>query len=79
MHKGYEEVIVPAMRQSGLGEEETLVDVSTMPAWAQSAFEGYKCACPVRLSCPCCLSGSHALPCQLSVSLGASTLLQQGS
>ena len=42
MHKGYEEITVPAVRQSTLAENETLVAVSTLPAWAQPAFQGFK-------------------------------------
>ena len=54
MHKGYEEITVPAVKQSGMGEGETLVAVSTLPAWAQTAFQGYKCA--LKLFCSLHLS-----------------------
>ena len=42
MHKGYEEISVPAVKQASMGEHETLVAVSTLPDWAQTAFQGYK-------------------------------------
>ena len=42
MHKGYEEITVPAAKQSALGENESLVAINTLPEWAQSAFQGYK-------------------------------------
>lgn len=39
-HKGYEEVHVPALKPKPLAAGEELIKVSTMPNWAQPAFEG---------------------------------------
>ncbi|KAL4570790.1 hypothetical protein LXL04_026453 [Taraxacum kok-saghyz] len=38
--KGYEEVHVPALKPKPLAPDEKLVKISTMPTWAQPAFEG---------------------------------------
>ena len=46
MHKGYEEITVPAVKQASMGDNETLVAIATLPEWAQTAFQGYKCAPP---------------------------------
>lgn len=40
--KGYEEVHVPALKPKPFDEGETLVPISTLPHYAQPAFEGYK-------------------------------------
>ena len=40
--KGYEEVHVPALRPKTFAEDETLVPIETLPAYAQPAFEGFK-------------------------------------
>ncbi|KAI3693620.1 hypothetical protein L1987_76568 [Smallanthus sonchifolius] len=38
--KGYEEVHVPALKPKPLAADEKLVKISSMPSWAQMAFEG---------------------------------------
>ncbi|KAL7610342.1 hypothetical protein Lser_V15G09871 [Lactuca serriola] len=38
--KGYEEVHVPALKPKPFAPDEKLVEISTMPSWAQPAFEG---------------------------------------
>ncbi|XP_028391652.1 U5 small nuclear ribonucleoprotein 200 kDa helicase-like [Dendronephthya gigantea] len=40
--KGYEEVHVPALKPKSFDEGEALVPISTLPHYAQPAFEGYK-------------------------------------
>ncbi|CAB3996101.1 U5 small nuclear ribonucleo 200 kDa helicase, partial [Paramuricea clavata] len=40
--KGYEEVHVPALKSKSFDEGEALVPISTLPHYAQPAFEGYK-------------------------------------
>ncbi|UJR08870.1 hypothetical protein I4U23_013125 [Adineta vaga] len=40
--KGYEEVHVPALKQSALDPGEILYPISNLPKYAQPAFEGYK-------------------------------------
>ncbi|KAK9785880.1 hypothetical protein WJX73_006814 [Symbiochloris irregularis] len=42
VEKGYEEVIVPAVKTGVLGPGEVLVKIQDMPAWCQTAFAGYK-------------------------------------
>eukprot|EP00053_Salpingoeca_punica_P020082 m.207381 g.207381 ORF g.207381 m.207381 type:complete len:2142 (+) comp17788_c0_seq1:161-6586(+) len=39
--KGYEEVIIPAAKERPYEENERLVQISSMPSWAQPAFEGF--------------------------------------
>ncbi|KAL9667237.1 hypothetical protein QQ045_001588 [Rhodiola kirilowii] len=38
--KGYEEVHVPALKPKPLGSDEKIVSITSMPDWAQPAFEG---------------------------------------
>uniref|UniRef100_A0A7N0T061 RNA helicase n=1 Tax=Kalanchoe fedtschenkoi TaxID=63787 RepID=A0A7N0T061_KALFE len=38
--KGYEEVHVPTLKPKPMGSDEKLVSISSMPDWAQPAFEG---------------------------------------
>jgi pre-mRNA-splicing helicase BRR2 len=38
-HKGYEEVHVPALKPRPLAPDEKLIKISSMPDWAQPAFE----------------------------------------
>ena len=40
--KGYEEVIVPAVRPAAPPHGEELVKITNMEEWAQLAFAGYK-------------------------------------
>jgi len=40
--KGYEEVHVPALKPKPFGENEKLVNIEALPAYAQPAFEGFK-------------------------------------
>ncbi|XP_046850049.1 U5 small nuclear ribonucleoprotein 200 kDa helicase-like [Xenia sp. Carnegie-2017] len=40
--KGYEEVHVPALKPKSFNEGEALVPITTLPHYAQPAFEGYK-------------------------------------
>jgi pre-mRNA-splicing helicase BRR2 len=40
--KGYEEVHVPAQKQPPFEENEHLIPISSLPDWAQPAFEGIK-------------------------------------
>ena len=41
-HKGYEEVLVPAVKAGVPGAGEQLVRIIELEDWAQLAFEGYK-------------------------------------
>eukprot|EP00775_Hariotina_reticulata_P011233 gene11233-11382_t len=41
-HKGYEEVMVPAVQGLPPPTEGELVPVASLEPWAQSAFSGYK-------------------------------------
>ena len=50
-HKGYEEVLVPAVKAGAPAEGEVSVRIEQMEDWAQLAFEGYKCA-PGTAACP---------------------------
>lgn len=43
-HKGYEEVLVPAVKAGVPGAGEQLERINELDDWAQLAFEGYKCA-----------------------------------
>ena len=45
-HKGYEEVLVPAVKAGAPAPGEALVRIDELEDWAQLAFEGYKCAPP---------------------------------
>ncbi|KAJ3102694.1 DEIH-box ATPase [Phlyctochytrium bullatum] len=40
--KGYEEIHVPAAKATAPGPGEKLIDISTLPAWAQPAFKNAK-------------------------------------
>lgn len=40
--KGYEEVHVPALKQPPFDDNEHLIPISSLPEWAQPAFEGVK-------------------------------------
>ncbi|BHF63398.1 hypothetical protein SprV_0200639000 [Sparganum proliferum] len=40
--KGYEEVHVPALRPKPFDQDETLLKIEKLPAYAQAAFDGYK-------------------------------------
>ena len=40
--KGYEEVVVPAVRPAAAPAGEELVRITDMEEWAQLAFAGYK-------------------------------------
>ena len=42
VHKGYEEIHVPAVKTGELLADERLVNISELDDWAQVAFEGYK-------------------------------------
>ena len=42
VHKGYEEVTVPAARPAGAAPGEELVAIDRLPAWARTAFAGYE-------------------------------------
>jgi pre-mRNA-splicing helicase BRR2 len=42
VHKGYEEVHVPALKPKPFAEGETLREVSSLPEWAQVGFKGMK-------------------------------------
>ncbi|EFN58670.1 hypothetical protein CHLNCDRAFT_140958 [Chlorella variabilis] len=42
VHKGYEEVHVPALKPKPFADGETLVDISSLPEWAQPGFKGMK-------------------------------------
>lgn len=41
-HKGYEEVHVPALKAKPFASGEELLKISSMPEWAQPAFQGMK-------------------------------------
>ena len=43
-HKGYEEVLVPAVKAGAPAAGEVVVRIEQLEEWAQLAFEGYKCA-----------------------------------
>ena len=51
MHKGYEEITVPAVKPSSMGENEALVAINALPEWAQSAFQGYKYDLYIHVGC----------------------------
>ncbi|GMT33326.1 hypothetical protein PFISCL1PPCAC_24623 [Pristionchus fissidentatus] len=40
--KSWEEISVPALKPKPFGENEKLVDISSLPKWTQAAFEGFK-------------------------------------
>ena len=40
--KGYEEVHVPALKPKPFGDKEKLVNIDSLPTYAQAAFEGFK-------------------------------------
>ena len=40
--KGYEEVHVPALKPKSFADNEKLVAIESLPAYAQGAFEGFK-------------------------------------
>eukprot|EP00043_Microstomoeca_roanoka_P014404 m.142887 g.142887 ORF g.142887 m.142887 type:complete len:2149 (-) comp16005_c1_seq1:147-6593(-) len=40
-HKGYEEVYVPALKAKPMHADESLVAISSLPEWAQKAFQGF--------------------------------------
>lgn len=42
VHKGYEEVHVPALKPKPFADGETLRDVSALPEWAQHGFKGMR-------------------------------------
>ncbi|KAK2712756.1 U5 small nuclear ribonucleoprotein 200 kDa helicase-like [Artemia franciscana] len=42
IRKNYEEIHVPAMKPKPLAADESLVPISTLPVYAQPAFEGFK-------------------------------------
>lgn len=41
-HKGYEEIQVPALKPRPFEEGEKLVPISTLPDWAQPAFDKFQ-------------------------------------
>lgn len=40
--KGYEEVHVPALRPKPFDQDETLLKIEKLPAYAKAAFDGFK-------------------------------------
>ena len=42
VHKGYEEVHVPALKQPPFSKGEKLKEIKDLPAWAQAGFKGMK-------------------------------------
>ena len=42
VHKGYEEVHVPALKQPPFAKGEKLKEIKELPAWAQAGFKGMK-------------------------------------
>ena len=42
VHKGYEEVHVPALKQPPFAKGEKLKEIKALPEWAQAGFEGMK-------------------------------------
>ena len=42
VHKGYEEVHVPAVKPQPFGKDERLREISELPDWAQTGFKGMK-------------------------------------
>ncbi|KAF8382489.1 snrp-200, partial [Pristionchus pacificus] len=40
--KSWEEICVPALKPKPFGENEKLIDISSLPKWAQPAFDGFK-------------------------------------
>lgn len=40
--KGYEEVHVPALRPKPMEQDETLLKIEKLPAYAQAAFDGFR-------------------------------------
>lgn len=59
-YKGYEEVRVPAVAPSVPPPGEVVVDINTLPEWAQLAFQGYKRLNRIQVGEP--VQNGHILP-----------------
>lgn len=60
VHKGYEEVHVPALKPKPFADGEALVEISSLPEWAQPGFKGMKALNRIQSRvCDCALYSSE--------------------
>ncbi|PSC69011.1 U5 small nuclear ribonucleo 200 kDa helicase-like [Micractinium conductrix] len=60
VHKGYEEVHVPALKPKPFTDGEQLVDITALPEWAQPGFKGMKALNRIQSRvCDCALYSSE--------------------
>jgi pre-mRNA-splicing helicase BRR2 len=60
VHKGYEEVHVPALKPKPFADGEQLVEISSLPEWAQPGFKGMKALNRIQSRvCECALYSSE--------------------
>lgn len=60
VHKGYEEVHVPALKPKPFADGESLVEIGSLPEWAQPGFKGMKALNRIQSRvCECALYSSE--------------------